>query len=849
MKTLGVLCGLLICSIQLHTQPLIWSNSGISGGSALFHPSFSPYNSDIIYMASDLTGMFYTMTGGENWDVVPFTELRATTLSKMYFTSHPDTLYTIHNDFRNVQHFVYRSDDGGKSWNPIEVDPAAGETVYLYVDPGHTEKIITSNYESLFYSDDGGASFQEVYKAEDNLYLGGVFWNDKNIYLGSNEGLIQSSDGGKSFQKKSVENLAPGMGILSLAGIETEQGLQLFCTVREKDFMWPGMLPDEGDYYGEQKLISIEQEGSDKFISQNIYSNLTVYEDFPFFVDVSQMMQSQILYSAGAYLNNTGNHIHPQVYKLNSETSSWEISLKTDNNINIATGYMGHEGDFEWNWSENAMGFGFDPNNPDVAIITDFSFAHITRDGGTSWEALYVIPEELNPVGESTPKKKTYRTNGLENTSAWWLTWTSPHDLFAAYTDITAIRSEDGGTSWSFDYEGLDGNIGENYNTIYQVSSSSEGVLYAAASTLHDIYQSTELGDETLDNEENGGAVFKSKDGGRNWILIQDFQKPVVWTALDPDNPNIMYASVVNSKTGGIYKTENLQADSNANWVKLSNPPNTEGHPFNVHVIGGDTLVCTYSARLTEEIRFTQSSGVFYSENGGQRWEDRSLPDMKYWTKDLVIDPHDASKSTWYVGVFDGYSEHPATLNTGGLFRTNNRGKTWQELGDFYRVESVSVHQENPNIMYVTTEQDGLWYTDNLNSDQPDFQLLQEYPFQQPVRVFFNPYNTEEVWVTSFGNGLRKGTDKVSTDSEDLKEREIEVEVFPNPATNQLLINLHHSQKPITIQIFDKLGRQVYLQAGQEQRTSIDLGNFVPGVYFVTIMAGTHRLVKKVVIY
>ncbi|MBK9014023.1 MAG: T9SS type A sorting domain-containing protein [Saprospiraceae bacterium] len=31
---------------------------------------------------------------------------------------------------------------------------------------------------------------------------------------------------------------------------------------------------------------------------------------------------------------------------------------------------------------------------------------------------------------------------------------------------------------------------------------------------------------------------------------------------------------------------------------------------------------------------------------------------------------------------------------------------------------------------------------------------MPEYAFQHPLRVFFNPYDSDEVWVTSFGNSL-----------------------------------------------------------------------------------------------
>jgi hypothetical protein len=57
----------------------------------------------------------------------------------------------------------------------------------------------------------------------------------------------------------------------------------------------------------------------------------------------------------------------------------------------------------------------------------------------------------------------------------------------------------------------------------------------------------------------------------------------------------------------------------------------------------------------------------------------------------------------------------------------------------------------------MTTETKGLWYSININSATPTFSLVTSYPFRQPERVFFNPFNPLEIWVTSFGNGMRVG--------------------------------------------------------------------------------------------
>src|SRR5581483_9183499 len=68
---------------------------------------------------------------------------------------------------------------------------------------------------------------------------------------------------------------------------------------------------------------------------------------------------------------------------------------------------------------------------------------------------------------------------------------------------------------------------------------------------------------------------------------------------------------------------------------------------------------------------------------------------------------------------------------------------------------SCAINPLNANELYLTTETDGLWYSGNINSATPTFAQVAGYPFRQPERVFFNPYNPAEMWVTSFGNGIR----------------------------------------------------------------------------------------------
>jgi hypothetical protein len=82
----------------------------------------------------------------------------------------------------------------------------------------------------------------------------------------------------------------------------------------------------------------------------------------------------------------------------------------------------------------------------------------------------------------------------------------------------------------------------------------------------------------------------------------------------------------------------------------------------------------------------------------------------------------------------------------------------WKRISNNLKaVCSCTISPANPDEMYVTTEDQGLWYSGNRRAASPAFTQLAGYPFRFPTRVFFNPYDSNEVWVTSFGNGMRLG--------------------------------------------------------------------------------------------
>ena len=563
-----------------------------------------------------------------------------------------------------------------------------------------------------------------------------MFFDGASIYVGTNKGLLVSSNGGSTFSLASIGGMASDEAMVSFAGSKEAGSVRLFAVTMDAGDVFAG-IPGS-DYGGYRGIYSLN-------VGQANWTLRTTgiaASAKPHFVALARN-EFDVAYVAGSSDSGT-----PTVYKTTNGGASWQSVLLTTNNQNVATGWSGTGGDRGWTYGENAMGFAVAPTDPNRLVITDYGFAHVSTNGGATWTQMYVNPADQNAAGANTPKGKTYRSSGLDNTTSWGITWVTPTKLIGSNSDIQGVRSDDGGQSWSFNY------TGHTDNSMYRsVVHPQTGVVYAGTSSVHDIYQSTRLADATLD--PGTGKVLFSTNQGSTWQTMHDFGDPVVWVALDPNNSNRMYASVIHSTNGGIYVSSNIQNGAASTWTRLATPPRSEGHPFNIQVLTDGTLVATYSGRRNSSGAFTASSGVFVSTNGGVSWIDRSDAGMQYWTKDITIDPHDPTQNTWYVGVFSGFGGPPN--GKGGLYRTTNRGQTWTKINNLDRVTSLTISPTNGNEAYLTTEEDGLWYTENLNAVTPTFTQLAQYPFRQPERVFFNPNNANEIWVTSFGNGMRVG--------------------------------------------------------------------------------------------
>jgi len=217
-------------------------------------------------------------------------------------------------------------------------------------------------------------------------------------------------------------------------------------------------------------------------------------------------------------------------------------------------------------------------------------------------------------------------------------------------------KSTDAGKTWQ--HIGL-----ENTETIarIRIHPRNPDVVWVAA-----------LGHPYGPSEERG--VYRTKDGGRTWqrVLDRGNQAGAIDLALDPHNPDVLYASIWDVyrkpwllSSGGPLSGLFQSTDGGDTWKDITrNPGLPQGvlGKICVSVSGAD------SRRIYATIE-ADDGGVFRSDDAGATWvrvnEDRALRQRAFYYTRTYADPRD--RDTVYV------------LNV-EFFRSTDGGKTFRTL-------------------------------------------------------------------------------------------------------------------------------------------------------------------------
>jgi hypothetical protein len=240
-----------------------------------------------------------------------------------------------------------------------------------------------------------------------------------------------------------------------------------------------------------------------------------------------------------------------------------------------------------------------------------------------------------------------------------------------------------------------------------------------------------------IQRSDNGGQGYGDKingltDAGSGGTSL--FIAPFI---LDPSNPNTLYAG-----GSSIWQTNN-NADS---WFRIRNPlGDGELCSAMTAIVPGNTpymWVGYHAGRV--------SVGVYWG--GSWSWSDVGsgvLP-SKYVT-DIAINPSNYFEA---IVTFGGY-------DTNNVYMTTNLGATWTQLrgsGAFslpaIQVNAVQYHPQNPDWIYLGTDL-GVLASDDHGQTWKNTQLYQnnEGPSNVPATRLFWP-NAENMYVATYGRGM-----------------------------------------------------------------------------------------------
>ena len=738
---------LLVMIFSITTLANTWEPKGMGGGGTLINVAINPHNSNEIFVGTDMSEVFHSTDFGKNWTIKPSNQLSGSFDADIRFTSDPDIMYSINwYDPHLLRFSPVVSIDAGQTFQPLPNFPPVASEDYatrIFADPNQTQRIVLAYDSGIYFSDDGGNNYVEVasfdFSVSYGIRLAGVVWDGTTIIVATAQGMYRSNNNGTSFAAFTMSGIPATQYIANFEATQSGASTLYIAATAAADDIAPHMEIPE--------LASRVYRSTDG----TSWQEMIIPNSIPYFIETFAN-DVNTLYLAGAIFRNQA--FVPAVWRSNNGGDTWQQLFLSLNNENIQTGWSYDDGNYHWWWDGSAKGFDVDPNNSNKIFMSS-NFAYSSVDGGATWQAAYVKESDLNPINTAVTAGLTYQTNGLNPTSSYWIHWIDQQKVFACFTDISSHYSTDGGEHWQ-----VGDDIGLDNNSVYQVVQAANGTLYAAVSELHDLY--LDPPDIFLSQASPpGGSIHYSTDNGASWSVFHNFNAPVVWLALDPNDSNSLYVSVVDNTIGGIHVTHELNNGVAASFSTLSAPVRTQKRPYNITILNDGTIVSSWSVKTESDNEiFTASSGVFISTDGGTTWLDRSDINMHFWTMDVVIDLHDATQNTWYTAVRGHQPFSDANVSTtGGLYKTTNRGQTWTRVlsnTQASRVHSITIHPSNPDEAYVTTEGNGLLKTSNLTAAVPLFIQDQDYLFQSPLRTFYNPFNENEIWVTSFGNGMHK---------------------------------------------------------------------------------------------
>jgi len=673
---------------------------GIGGAGGLFSPAISPLDPKLMFITSDMSGVYRSTDGGQTWRMLHWRQLCDSLRSRPVFTKSA-VIWAAGGDLRI-------SRDKGQTWSSVVRGqrPWAGDPVERIgaISDAATLKLLVGTTAGVWRSNDAGQTWRKTAdgRCHDILVL------PDRVYTVIAANFLASADFGGTWE--TLPSPIPGEPIDSLAGAVDSTGKSVLYAANKKNI---AQSTDKGKTF------------------TTVATGLAA--------DMVCMASGQ---TGTAYAAQTGG---TEVFNTRDGGKTWNKCFRMGaQQGNVEPSWV--QTQLKWGYSIMPLGLAAGPTNPDLAILSTQGDVYLTTDGARTWR-----PIMNKPLGAQGPNSDPrYASIGLEVTTTWDYLFdpADPRRTYIAYTDIGFCRSTDRGATWMSATRGCPWG-----NTFYQMlfDPAKPGRMYAACSDRHDIPHWTHISANTGQK----GGVCVSDDYGATWRILGAGLPALPCTSicLDPKSKSPNLTFYVTMFEGGVYKS----TDGGRTWTDksqgLGNRGNLHAFMIKIHAKTNDVYCAITGHR--EDGRFPVAGGLWKSGDGGQSWRDLTAQLGLKWPTGFALDPRDPNV------IYQAAATAPQ-FPQGGIYKTADGGKTWKHLltdadmaktgGDPYHHSMfVTLHPDRPDYVYLSTGAHGLWLSKDAGQS---WRRLEHIPFRSITRLSFDPKDHRIMYVCTFGGGV-----------------------------------------------------------------------------------------------
>ena len=723
-----------------------WQPVGLSGGGAMFTPAISPVDPNLMLLNCDMSAAYLSEDGGHTWGMINQAQLRSDTVCRPAFhPTDPNIIYASSGGQLKL------SRDRGRTFTAIGhlTEALAGE---LAINPADARIILAGTRNGrCWLSRDGGKNWA-VCLGPTGLVIAFHFdrpRQGRSMFAATEQGIWRSDDDGQSWSEKTRG--LPWKAIQGFAGgsDEARNLIMLYCSIQSRN--------ENGVFSGGIYRSRNRGETWESAMGQGLNIETAKADEWAF-GSISQYHQLLVTDAKPltVYAFNTSTGFHPPhsdtVYRSDDGGETWRATYFQDPRFkshNVAPDWVTASCGKSFKGGETPFGVAICNTDPRRVILLR-NEAHITHDGGTTWFNGHTYPTSGKPPGP----RSAWICNGLVVTTTWHF-YIDPFEAnrqYICYTDIGLARSTDAGKSWIW----WDPQSWSPWrNTCYELAFDPEtpGKIWGAFSDVHDIPN------DNIISERHGhgypGGVCSSTNFGASWSSVTEGlpRKPVTSIVLDPKSPKnarTLYAGVFEA---GVFKS----TDDGLTWTLkktgLGQPDNLRVSRVVLHRDG--TLFAAICAKRPAAGQPLSPNGVglYRSDDGAETWTKINVSEPLLYLKDFSVDPHNSQRIL--LGAADaGRGDH-----SGGLYRTDNGGQTWRQIGrEGPQTFGGYFHPQRAGWIYMTLTEDapgaGLWRS---RDDGKTWRPFDDLPFANIQRVEFDPANDAVIWVTTFGGGVWRG--------------------------------------------------------------------------------------------